>query len=392
MLHWNTPDPDWRPRPAPTRDSIRFHRTMPGYAPTPLVELGALARRLGVGGVLLKNESLRLGLPAFKVLGASWAVCREMSRRQGREIADFAGLRDAVRGMRLCLVTATDGNHGRGVARVARLLGLPCRVYVPADTVAARREGIASEGAALTVVEGTYDGAVACARDSCSTGDLLVQDTAWDGYASIPAMIVEGYATMFHEIDDELAARGAEGPDLVLVQIGVGSLAEAAARHYRREGLARRPALVGVEPHDAACALEAVRAGKPVTLAGPHRSIMAGMNCGTVSAASLPVLRDAFDAFLTLGDDRAVEGMRLLASSGVTAGETGAAGAGGLLELFAGEAFDETRLRLRLSGATRVLLINTEGATDPASYAAVVGPPGIPFVMPPPPSDITENP
>lgn len=373
MLFWNIPDPRWRPEPPPSRAAQMFHRTVPGYAPTPLADLPRLARRLGVARVSVKDESSRLGLPAFKILGASWAVCREMERRLRREIRDFPALRAAAAGSGLTLVTATDGNHGRGVARTARLLELHARVYVPSDTVAARSEAIASEGAEVIVVEGNYDAAVRSAREGCGAQDLLVQDTAWDGYETIPSWIVDGYSTMLFEIDEQLRDSHAGPPDLVLVQIGVGSLADAVARHYRAEGRGPAPVLIGLEPEEAACGLEGVRAGRPVTLPGPHRSIMAGMNCGTASSISLPVLSAAFDAFLTIPDSRADEGMRVLAESGITAGETGAAALGALLELFSGEHFDQTRVRLRLSGGTHVLLFNTEGATDPSSYERIVG-------------------
>jgi diaminopropionate ammonia-lyase len=183
---------------------------------------------------------------------------------------------------------------------------------------------------------------------------------------------VEGYSTLLWEIDDALRTLGEPGPTHVLVQIGVGSLADAVVRHFRRADVTPAPVIVGVEPLRAACALRAVEAGHPVEVPGPHDSIMAGLNCGLVSSLSLPVLSSGVDCFVAIDDERAREGMRLLARAGIVAGETGAAGLGGLLELLAR---GETRARLGLTSGSRVLVICTEGATDPASYRRIVGTP-----------------
>jgi diaminopropionate ammonia-lyase len=186
--------------------------------------------------------------------------------------------------------------------------------------------------------------------------------------------VAEGYETIFAEIDHEVAGRGARGYDLVLVQIGVGTLASAVVRHYRRPGLAPRPILAGVEPTGAACALRSVEAGHPVMIqAGADASIMAGLNCGTPSSAAWPALRNGVDLFLAVEDERAREGMCLLAEAGVVAGESGAAGLAGLLELLEGEGRQVARARCRLDHNSRVLLIVTEGATDPLNWERVTG-------------------
>ncbi len=274
----------------------------------------------------------------------------------------------------MTLVTATDGNHGRGVARVARWLGLAARIYVPKGTSAARLDGIRSEAAQVKEVDGTYDDTVAAAAAVTGDAILLIQDHGWPGYEEIPGWVAEGYQTIFLEIEFELARRLAAPYDLVLIQIGVGTLASAAIRHYRRTGLSPRPVLVGVEPTGAACCLRSIEAGKPVMIsAGADASIMAGLNCGTPSSAAWPYLRDGVEAFVAVEDDQARESMRLLAGEGIVSGESGAAGLAGLLELCEGEHSGALRDRLGISRSSRVLLLSTEGATDPVHWERVVG-------------------
>jgi diaminopropionate ammonia-lyase len=326
----------------------------------------------------IKDESRRYGLPAYKVLGAVWATYRALASRLGgmpeawNDLAELRAQLGPLRGLRL--VTATDGNHGRGVARVARWLGLPAEIYLPAGTAEARLMGIRSEGAVVVEVDGTYDDAVARAASATGEDALLIQDHGWPGYEQIPEWVAEGYETIFAEVDTELTARRAAPPDLVLVQIGVGTLASAVVRHYRQTGLARRPRLVGVEPTGAACALLSIEAGRPVMIhAGADASIMAGLNCGTPSSAAWPLLRDGVDAFVAVEDDQARDAMRLLGDAGIIAGESGAAGVAGLRELLEGRDAVEARARLGITGQSRILLILTEGATDPANWERVTG-------------------
>ena len=361
----------------PTREPLFFHELLPGYAPTPLVATPALARRLGVGQVWVKDESERLGLPAFKILGASWAVYRALTARLGDAITDWATL-DELRARlaplgSLTLVAATDGNHGRAVARMARLLDCSAHILVPAGTARARIEGIEREGATVAVVDGTYDDAVAQSAALASPTHLVISDTSWPGYEEVPRWVIEGYSTILWEIDDELAQHAASTPDLVLVQMGVGAFAAAVVRHYRRPGVAAPPHIVGVEPDTAACVLASLRAGALTEVPGPHPSIMAGLNCGLPSLIAWPALRDGLDATVAITDDAARDAMRDLAATGIVAGETGAAGLGGLVTLLTGPGADERRARLGITAATRVLLFSTEGATDPVAYAAIMG-------------------
>jgi diaminopropionate ammonia-lyase len=362
---------------SPPRAPLGLHRRLPGYAVTPLADAPALARANGVGRVWVKDESARLGLPAFKLLGASWAAYRALVERLGRDPEPWASvdeLRRTLAPLRpLTLAAATDGNHGRAVARIAALLDLDADVYVPKGTAAARIAAIEREGARVTVVDGDYDAAVATAAATAGDRCLAIQDVGRPGYEQIPAWVVEGYATIFWEVDDQLAARGEEAPDVVVVPIGVGGLAAAAVRHWRRRGLRRPPRLLGVEPLAAACVLRSLRAGRVVTVPGPHDSIMAGLNCGTPSLVAWPLLRSGLDAVVAVADERARQAMRDLAAAGIVAGETGAASLAGLAEATGGRAASRLRDALGLGAGTRVLLVCTEGATDPEAYHRIVG-------------------
>ena len=359
------------------RVPLAFHQRLPEYAPTPLIDAPALARELGVGRVLLKNESSRLGLPAFKILGASWAVYRALEARLGRGLEPWQTLPELVQLIAplrpLTLATATDGNHGRAVARVAALFGLGARIYVPAGTAAARINGIASEGAHVEVVNGTYDDAVARAAQDANDRCLIISDTSWPGYEDVPRWVAEGYSTIMWEIEDELARRGEAPPDLVAVQFGVGALAVAVVNHYRAAARESQPRLLSVEPLRAACMLASMEAGEIVSVPGPHDSIMAGLNCGRVSMIAWPVVSRGLDAFIAIEDERAREAMRALARIGVVAGETGASGVAGLIELLTGRDNHQRRAELRITNETRVLAFITEGATDPESYDRIVG-------------------
>jgi diaminopropionate ammonia-lyase len=361
---------DLGPFSLPTQEPRAFHRRLPGYAVTPLVEAPRLAGRLGVARVLVKNESHRLELPSYKILGASWAIYREVRDVFGIDPGDWhdvAGLARALRRAgRLTLAAATDGNHGRAVAHVAALLGWASHIYVPAGTAASRIEGIASEGASVTVVDGSYDDAVARSAQDAGKRTLVISDTAWPGYERVPQRVVEGYSTIFWELEEQLA--GAQQPTVLAVQMGVGSLAAAAVLHYRT-GDRARPRIVGVEPADAACVLASARAGEVTEVPAPHRSIMAGLNCGLPSPLALPLLDAGIDDFVATADDDARWAMRELASAGVEAGESGAAGLAGLL------AAHERGLgpELGLTRDATVMLLCTEGATDPDAYREVVG-------------------
>ncbi|HEX5469611.1 MAG TPA: diaminopropionate ammonia-lyase [Gaiellaceae bacterium] len=357
---------------APSGEPLAYHRRLPGYQPTPLVDAPRLARRLGVGRVSVKDESARLGLPSFKILGASWATyCalreRFPERLDGWETFDELAARTRMLGP-LTLAAATDGNHGRALARIAALLGLTARIYVPAGTAQAQIDAITGEGAAVTVVDGTYGDAVARSAADADDRCLVVSDTSWPGYEDTPRRVIDGYSTILCEIDDQLEARGWSPPDVVFVQIGVGALAAAVIRHVRRRD--SNPLIIGVEPVDAACALASAEAGAIANVPGPHRSIMAGLNCDAPSLVAWPTLYTGIDWFLALDDTWAAEGVRALADEAIVAGETGAAGAAGALAL----ATEPTSPQdIGLHPQAHLLVLCTEGATDPETYAASTG-------------------
>jgi len=353
----------------PGRDPRAFHRELPGYEVSPLVDAPALAAELGLDALWVKVESRRLELPSFKILGASWAISRLLVDRFGTlpDPPTLDDLRVALASdTPITLVAATDGNHGRAVARMARLLGCACRILVPAGTAEARITGIESEGATVEVVEGTYDDAVASSAALAADDVLVVSDTSWDGYVDVPANVIAGYTTIFAEVDEQLGTGNIDGDvDLVVVPMGVGALTAAVVAHY-----SARAAVVAVEPLSAACGLASARAGEPAFVPGPHDSIMAGLNCGTVSLIAWPTVLAGVDAFVAVADAAAEQAMRDLADLGVVAGETGAASLAGLRALVAHA--DEAGIDVR---GRRALVLCTEGATDPVAYERIVGGP-----------------
>ena len=329
---------DWIGPAAPS-EAYAFHRSLPGYAPTPLVPVPELATELGVRRVLVKDESSRLGLPAFKVLGASWACRQVLDRLPGA-----------------ALVTATDGNHGRAVARMAAHFGVEATVFVPELMLPETAARIAGEGAKVVWVNGDYDAAVrrAAAFADEQSDRALVQDTAWDGYEQVPAWIVEGYRTLLEEIDAQVE----EPPELIVVPVGVGSLAEAVVRYYRRPAAAH-PRILSVEPDTAACVLASLTAGRPVTVS-TAATVMAGLNCPTISSSAWPVLRAGCDAAVAVSDDEALCAVDDLSRLGVSSGPSGAASLAGVRAALTDP---QRRGALDLDSDAVVVLLSTEGRT-----------------------------
>lgn len=316
------------------RDVLAFHRALDGYEPTPVRELPELAAELGVSAVLVKDESSRLGLPAFKILGASWAAERELHERPDTHT----------------LVAASAGNHGRAVSHVAAMRGLACRVFLPERALAVRRQAIESEGAEVVVVRGSYEDAVAAAAEAArEPGVLLIADVGADGPA---AWVIDGYATLFDE------ARAQAAYDLLLVPVGVGSLAAAAARH----GAATGVPVIGVEPESAACLTASLAAGHPVAVETPG-TVMAGLDCAEVSEAAWPSLRDGIAGTVVVSDDESRAAIAELEAYGLRIGESGAAPLAGLRRLAADSGLDPLRAAVGFDASTRVLLVATEGRT-----------------------------
>lgn len=345
--------------PPAEREAIRaFHALLPGYAPTPLVALPGLAHSLGLGLVLLKDEGQRFGLKAFKSLGASWAIHRLLQS-----------------GVKLDTVSAaTEGNHGRAVAWTARQLGLRAVIFMTNRASPLRAAAIANEGAEVCLVDGTYEDAVrTCAEQSAMHGWQVVADVGYDDYLEIPRWITAGYSTIFGECAEQQAAQGLPEPDVIIVQAGVGGFAAAAAEHVREQP--RQPRLGVVEPVEADPLLESASSpnGVPTPSTGAQRTLMAGLNCSSVSLSAWPVLRATADVFLTVRDDWAIDAMRRLAAPSpgdraVVAGESGAAGLAGLLALMEHPPFLPARKHLGLGPDSTVLLVVTEADTDPVSW------------------------
>ncbi|MCA9767889.1 MAG: diaminopropionate ammonia-lyase [Gemmatimonadetes bacterium] len=361
------PPPRCRELAALADEALAFHRTLPGYAPTPLHDLPALAEDLGVASLRLKDESHRFDLNAFKVLGASFAIHRWMADHPGE--------------WRVTFTTATDGNHGRAVAWAARRLGAEAVVFIPAHASPARIAAIEAEGATVELVEEGYDAAVRAAHEAAaSEGWVAIQDTASPGYEEIPEWIAAGYWT--HATELEPLPHGPDAPDvdLVLLHAGVGTWAAAIAAYYWHRYGERRPRIAIVEPSTAACVLAGALTGRPVPIDASRRTIMAGLDCALASSTALAALHHSVDAFFTIDDRWSLAAMRRLAmpragDPQVVAGESGAAGLAGLLALTSEAALAPVRRHLSLDDTSRVLVWSTEGATDPDHWAEVVGRP-----------------
>lgn len=344
--HANVVDRAWT-CPTPEASVRDFHRRLDGYAVTPLVELPDIARALGVARAFAKFEADRFGLPAFKGLGASWAI--DCALR-----AHGSGARDAL------IVSATDGNHGRAVAHFAALAGHRAVIVIPRGVSDVAIDAIRDEGAEVHVIDGDYDAAVHAAAEYAAEHDgVLVQDTAWDGYEQVPTWIVGGYETLFAEIDEQLAAAGVGQPDLVVVPAGVGSVTQAAVAHYRASGREHRTALLNVEPTSAPCVLASLARGERTTVE-TGSTIMAGLNCNSVSTIAWPFLRDGLDAAIAITDDEDRLAMRDLAACGVDAGSCGASVLAGARRALTGPEALARRAHLAVDDTSTLVLLVTE--------------------------------
>lgn len=350
-------------------------RSWPGHAETPLHALPELAASAGVAALHYKDEGSRFGLGSFKALGGAYAVARllvaELSRRGVAQAASVAELIDGSHAEATAAITvtcATDGNHGRSVAWGARRFGARCVIFVHEHVSQGRRDAIAAYGAEIRVVPGHYDDAV---REAASVAEregwFVVSDTSWPGYTEVPRDVMQGYRLMAEEA---LAALPAP-PSHVFIQGGVGGVAAAVSVQLRAR-FGEAPRLVVVEPERAACLLASAEAGRAVAVPGALDTLMAGLACGEPSLLAWQELERAAFAFMAVSDDSAVDVMRLLARHDppITAGESAVAGLAGLLLAAADPA---ARAALGLDGGSRVLLFGTEGATDPALYARLVG-------------------
>ena len=337
-----------------------------GYAPTPLVALPGVATEAGVASVHLKDEAGRFGLGSFKALGGAYAVLGVVRAELARQgvVASAAELRAGVpQAAGVTVTCATDGNHGRSVAWGAEMFGARCVIFVHETVSEGRVAAIAAFGAEMRRVPGNYDDAVrAAAEVAAREGWHVVSDTSYPGYTEVPRDVMQGYRLMVDEALDQVP----EPPTHVFIQAGVGGVAASVSIHCRAR-LDPAPALVVVEPDEAACLLASARAGAITAVGGALDTLMAGLACGEPSLIAWQELERGAAAFMAIPDAAAVDAMRRLAALGVVAGESGGAGLAGLLRLG-----PEAREALGLGPDSRVLLFNTEGATDPALYAELV--------------------
>lgn len=366
---------------------LEFHEGFPHYVRTPLVALSALAKSVGVAGISVKDESARFGLNAFKGLGGSYAMGRVLARELGLPDADptYERIMRAVTesGKTRTFVTATDGNHGRGVAWAATVFGQKSVVYMPKNSSLERLENIKKAGAHAEILDLNYDDTVRYAHDMAETnGWTLIQDTAWPGYEEIPAWILQGYMTMAYEAELERRAKGDPRPTHLFLQVGVGSMAAAVAGFMHQALGDSAPRIILVEPKQADCLYRTAKADdrKIHIVQGDLNTIMAGLACGEPSPPAWEILRSTTDAFLSCDDEVARIGMRALANpkegdEAVVSGESGAPGLGAFLRIMTDETLAPLKEALGIGASSSILCFSTEGDTDKKSYDEIVAQP-----------------
>jgi diaminopropionate ammonia-lyase len=371
--------------PELSRRIRRFHRDLPGYQMSPLKGLPNLAMRLGIGGIWIKDESARLSLSSFKVLGGSYAIYQRLKQRLGLQDQDIS-FTDMMSGSLreklgpVVFAAATDGNHGRGVAWSATQMGFASVIYVHKLTSAERIQAIERNGGRVVVVDGNYDDAVRqIYQDALVNGWEVIADTAWEGYQDVPKWVMQGYTTMLSEAQEQLSGQGLSKPTHIFIQAGVGSLAAATAGFYATLFSSARPRIVVIEPTKAACIYESARIGdeKPHSVGGALDTIMAGLACGDPNPLAWQILQDVADYFAICPDYVAAKGMRvygvpLRGDPFIVSGESGAVTLGALMYVMEYEGARELRKQLDIGIDSQVLLVNSEGNTSPDDFRHVV--------------------
>ena len=358
-----------------------FHKSFPMYAPTPLAQLPETAKALGIGDIYVKNESFRFGLNAFKVLGGSYAMGNYLARRLGRPLAETGyevltapETRKALGD--ITFITATDGNHGRGVAWTAAALGQKSVVHMPKGTVPERLNNIRLTGAQANIIDGNYDDAVRLSRKEAEeNGWVLVQDTSWPGYEEIPAWIMQGYCTMGLEAYEQLSQK----PTHIFLQAGVGSMAGTIAALFADLYGEDRPRVIIVEPNNADCFYRTAEAddGRTHIVTGDMQTIMAGLACGEPCGLAWDILKDYADHFIAFPDWAAAKGMRILGNplgsdDRVISGESGASAFGCMAAILTEPELAGLKQELGLDRDSQVLFFSTEGDTDKENYRKIV--------------------
>jgi diaminopropionate ammonia-lyase len=358
----------------------KFHESFPMYAETPLVELGELAKYLGINGIYVKDESYRFGLNAFKVLGGSYAIGKYLSGLMGKDIEDLPYekmISDEVKSQlgEITFISATDGNHGRGVAFTAKQLKQKSIILMPKGSSEERLRNIQAEGAEASITDLNYDDAVRLAyKMAMEKGYVMVQDTAWEGYEDIPTWIMQGYMTMAYEAYEQLKN---DVPTHIFIQAGVGSLAGAVIGFFTSVYKEKRPIMIVVEPDNSACIYESARAGERRIVGGDLSTIMAGLACGEPNTISWEILKNYGDNFISCPDYIAAQGMRIMGNPigndrRIISGESGAPGLGLVSELLLNDKYAELKEVLKLNKDSIILFFSTEGDTDKDNYRKIV--------------------
>lgn len=368
------------------RKARTFHESFPQYTRTPLARLDNMADYLGLKSIHVKDESYRFGLNAFKVLGGSFSMARYIAKETGKDVKDLPYNVLTSESLKkefgqATFFTATDGNHGRGVAWAANKLGQKAVVFMPKGSTQTRLQNILAENAQATIEEVNYDECVrmAAAAAAKTPHGVVVQDTAWDGYEEIPSWIMQGYGTMAMEADEQLDEDGCGCPTHVFIQAGVGSLAGAVQGYFANRYPDNPPKVVVVEAESAACLYKGAekKDGSIQIVDGDMPTIMAGLACGEPNTLSWDILKNHVDTFTACPDWVARKGMRMLSAPfkgdpQVISGESGAAPFGLLASIMTMEEYKNLREHLGLDRDSKVLLFSTEGDTDPDRYKQIV--------------------
>lgn len=364
------------------REVHDYHKSFPMYEETPFLDLKNLAEKAGVKNILIKDESYRFGLNAFKVLGGSYAIGKVIAEKLDMDIKDLTFEKLTSKEVKdklgdVTFITATDGNHGRGVAWAAKQLKQKSIVYMPRGSAEERVKNIEKEGATVKVLDANYDECVRQANELAEEkGYIMVQDTAWDGYEDIPKWIMQGYMTLAWEMYESLQEKNIK-PTHLFLQAGVGSFAAATTGFFANMYKEDKPIITIVEPDTVACIYESAKADKRVLVGGNYKTIMAGLACGEPNTFGLKVLLDNCEHFISASDEFAAFGMRVLGNpyksdKKIVSGESGASSFGAILKILTDDRYEDERKKLNINEDSNLIFVSTEGDTDAKNYLDIV--------------------
>lgn len=364
------------------REVHDYHKSFPMYEETPFLELKNLAEKAGVKNILVKDESYRFALNAFKVLGGSYAIGKVIAEKLDMDIKDLTFEKLTSKEVKdklgdVTFITATDGNHGRGVAWAAKQLNQKSNVYMPRGSAEERVKNIEKEGATVKVLDANYDECVRQANELAEEkGYIMVQDTAWDGYEDIPKWIMQGYMTLAWEMYESLQEKNIK-PTHLFLQAGVGSFAAATTGFFANIYKEDKPIITIVEPDTVACIYESAKADKRVLVGGNYKTIMAGLACGEPNTFGLKVLLDNCEHFISASDEFAAYGMRVLGNpyksdKKIISGESGASSFGVILKILTDDRYEDERKKLNIDEDSNLIFVSTEGDTDAKNYLDIV--------------------